>query len=196
MQLRHHALRQFPHFAGALDGCLGEKAFRLGAIESRVHALDVVERLRNPQPARQHGDIGDKTDIPHELIAFFPGIAPQYLQLSLIRGEPEDGVQRRVRAGAFGTDESDNAALFDAQVDTVQRDSRSEGLAEAACFYACHSVSVPPSWCRASAGRSLRHPAVLRPGGPAAEWSPESGAIRLEETSGVRPAEADCARRH
>src|SRR5437660_11315449 len=153
MQLSHHALRQFPHFAGDLDGRLREKAFRLGAIESRVLALDVVERLRNPQPARQHGDIGDKTDIPHELIAFSPGIAPQYLQLSVIGGEPENGVQRRSLAGAVGTDEADNASLFDAQVDTVQRDSRPKGFAEAACFYPCHSVSATPRRSPAPAGR-------------------------------------------
>src|SRR4029077_2506519 len=186
MQMRHHALRQFPHFAGALDGRLREKAFCLGAIESRVNALDVVERLRNPQPARQHGDIGDKTDIPHELIAFFPGISSQYLQLSLIGSEPENGVQRRSLAGAVGTDESDNASLFDAQVDTVQRDSRPKGFAEAACFYGCHSVSAPPSWCRASAGRLRNHPAVLRLSARAAGWLHRPRAIVRRGTSAAR----------
>ena len=39
---------------------LREKTFRLGAIESRMHAGDVVEHLRNPHPARQHGDVGDE----------------------------------------------------------------------------------------------------------------------------------------
>src|SRR5712664_2695155 len=37
MQLDYHALRQFPDPAGVPDGGLGEKTFRLGTIESRMH---------------------------------------------------------------------------------------------------------------------------------------------------------------
>ena len=62
---------------------LRQKAFRLRAIESRMHAGDVIEHLRNPHPARQHGDIGDEADIAHELIALGPGIASEHLQFSL-----------------------------------------------------------------------------------------------------------------
>src|SRR6185437_9960960 len=43
MQLRHHALRQFPDLAGAPDGGFRKKAFGLGAVESRVHAGEVIE---------------------------------------------------------------------------------------------------------------------------------------------------------
>ncbi len=68
----------------ALDVGLRQKTFRLGAIESRMHAGDVVEHLRNPHPARQHRDIGNETDIAHELVALGPGIAPEHLQFSLI----------------------------------------------------------------------------------------------------------------
>ena len=50
----------------AFDGGLRQKTFRLRAIESRMDAGDVVEHLRNPDPARQHGDIGDEGDIAHE----------------------------------------------------------------------------------------------------------------------------------
>ena len=127
-----------------LDGGLREKAFRLGAIESRMHAGNVVERLRNPHPARQHGDIGDEADIAHELIALGPGIASEHLQLSLIGGEAENRVERGGLAGAVGADESEDAALFDPQIDAVQRDGCAEGLAQAACFYACHGFSAPP----------------------------------------------------
>ena len=118
----HHALRQFPNLAGAVDGGLRQKAFRLRAIESRMHAGDVIERLRNLDPARQHGDIGDEADIAHELIALGPGIASEHLQLSLVRGEAENRVERGGLAGAVGTDESEDAALFHAQIDAVQRD--------------------------------------------------------------------------
>ncbi len=134
MQLGHHALRQFPDFAGALDSGLREKTFRLRAIEARMHARDVIERLRNPHPARQHGDIGDEADIAHELIALGPGVASEHLQLALIRGEAENRVERGGLACAVGADESEDVALFDSQIDAVQRDGRAESLAQAACF--------------------------------------------------------------
>ena len=138
VQLGHHALRQFPDLAGALDGGLREKAFRLGAIESRMHAGDVVERLRNPHPARQHGDIGDEADIAHELIALASRGRVRAPSALPDRGEAENRVERGALAGAVGTDESEDAALFDTQIDAVQRDGCAEGLAQAACFYACH----------------------------------------------------------
>ena len=122
---------------------LREKAFRLRAIEARMHAGDVVERLRDPHPARQHGDVGDEADVAHELIALGPGIASEHLQLALIGGEAENRVERGGLAGAVGTDEAEDAALFDAQIDAVQRDGRAEGLAQAACFDACHGFSAP-----------------------------------------------------
>ena len=40
---------------------LRQKTFRLRAIESRMHAGDVIEQLRNPDPARQHRDIGNES---------------------------------------------------------------------------------------------------------------------------------------
>ena len=139
---------------------LGKKAFRLGAIESRMHAGDVVERLRNPHPARQHGDIGDEADIAHELIALGPGVASEHLQFSLIWSEAENRVERGGLAGAVGTDESEDAALFDAQIDAVQRDGCAEGLAQAACFYACHGFSAPPRGHSTRRSSTVRHPAT------------------------------------
>ena len=46
-------------------------------------------------------------------------------------------------AGAVGTDQAENAALVDAQVDAVQRDGRAVDLAQAACFDAGHDFSAP-----------------------------------------------------
>ena len=138
MQLGHHALRQFPDLAGAPDGCLRQKTFRLRAIESRMHAGHVVERLRNLDPARQHRDIGNEADIAHQLIALGPGVASEHSQFSLIWGEAENRVERGGLAGAVRADESEDAALFDTQIHAVQRDGCAEGLAETACFYDCH----------------------------------------------------------
>src|SRR5713101_8553417 len=164
-----------------------------------MHAGDVVERLRNSYPARQHGDIGNEADIAHELIALGPGVAAENLQFPPIRGEAENRVERGGLACAVRTDESEDAALFDAQIDAVERDGCAEGLAETACFYACHGFSAPPlrfSTVRhpATTGGLRPHPAVLPPSVRAAEWLHRPWAILPQETSGVRPAAADCAR--
>src|ERR1700682_3802909 len=111
-----------------------------------MHAGDVVERLGNPDPARQHGDISDEGDIAHEQIAFSPGIASEDLQFSLIGSEAENRVERGGLACAVRADDSEDASLFDAQVDAVQRDGCAEGFAEAACFYGCHSFIAPLLW--------------------------------------------------
>src|SRR5260370_35795813 len=87
-----------------------QKVFRLGAIESRMHALDVIEGLRNPHPARQDGDIGDEADIAHEAIALGPGVAPEHSQFSLIGLEAETRVEREGLAGAVGTEDPEDAA--------------------------------------------------------------------------------------
>ena len=129
----------------ALDGGPREKALRLRPIEARMHSRDVVERLGNPHPAGQHGDVGDEGDVAHELVAIGPGLPSEHLQVSLIGGEAEDRVERGGLAGAVGPDETEDAALLDAQIDPVQRNGGLVGLAEAACFYAGHGLNVPPA---------------------------------------------------
>src|SRR6266550_8084028 len=104
MQLRDHALRQFPDLAGAPDSGLRKKALRLRAVESRMHTCEVVESLPNPHPAREHGDIGNEARIAHKLIALSPRVASEHLQFSLIRGESENRVERGSLACAVGTD--------------------------------------------------------------------------------------------
>ena len=171
MELGHHALRQLSDLARALDFRLRQKTFRLRAIESRMHPGDVVERLRNTHPAWQHRDIGNETDIAHELIALGPGVASEHLQFSLIGGEAENRIERGGLACAVGTDESENAAFFDPQIDAVQRDRCAVGLAETACFYTCHGFSAPSSQCSTTTG-VLRQLSAARPAsGPTAEWS-------------------------
>src|SRR5437899_2685273 len=99
-----------------------------------MHSLEVLKCLRNLQPSRQHSNIRDEADITHELIALRPRIATQHSQLPLIRRQSKDRVERGGLAGAVRTDESEDSALFNAQIDSVQRDGRTEGLAQAACF--------------------------------------------------------------
>src|SRR5882724_10509585 len=138
-----------------------------------------------------------------ELLAI-QDIAAERPQFSLIWGEAEDCVERGGLARAVGTDEPENAALFNTQINAVQRDGCAEGLTEAAGFYAGHGVSFPPwgnlTW-RFSTGRcpkmtgglrrSVAHPAS----GRGAEWWRGPEAILRQGTSAVRPAAKDCARR-
>src|ERR1700733_2228067 len=138
MQLRHHALRQFPDLAGTLDVGLRQKSLRLRAIESRMHTGDVVQQVRNSRPARQDGDVSNETDIAHELIALPPGLASEHPQFSLIWRKTKNRVERGGLARAVGADESEDAAFSYAEIDTVQRDGGTEGLTEAPRFDHCH----------------------------------------------------------
>src|SRR5258706_4892489 len=144
MQLRHHALRQVSDFLAGADVGFGKKAFCLRTIESWMHASHIFDHLRDLDPARQYGDIGDEADIAHELIARGPRIPSQYLQLSRVGDKAEDGVERGSLAGAVGTDEPEDAALFYTEMDAIQRDGSTETLAEAASLYACHGFSASP----------------------------------------------------
>src|SRR4029077_11468535 len=110
-----------------------------------MNAGDIIKRLRDAQPARQHGDICNKAHIAHELITLGPGIAAKHSQLSLIWSKAKNRVECGGLACTVGANEPKNAALFNAQIDALQRDGCAEGLAEAACFYACHNF-IPPSW--------------------------------------------------
>ena len=129
----------------ALNIGFREEPFGFRAIEARMYAGEIVECLRNPHPARQDGDIGDKADVAHQALALRPWIAPQHSQLALIRREAEDRIERGGLPCPVGTDKSENAPLLDPQVDAVKGYRCAERFAEAACFYACHGFSVPPS---------------------------------------------------
>ena len=76
---------------------------------------------------------------PHELFARIPRIAPEHGQLSVVRSEPKNRIERGGLARAIGTDQSEDAALFHAKIDIVQRDGCAENFAETACFYRCHN---------------------------------------------------------
>src|SRR6202012_2771743 len=130
----------------------------------------IIERLRYPHPARQYGDVGNKGDIAHELIALGPGVASEYAQRSLIWGEAEDGVQRGGLACAVGADEPEDATLLDMQVDAIECNGCAKGLAQAVCFYASHGFSVPPWRVSRTSGGSARPPAVRSTTGRAAAW--------------------------
>src|SRR5260370_8857939 len=152
MQLGHHALGQFPDLAGSADVRFRKNTFRVGPIESRMHAGDVIKRLRNTDPSRQHSDVGYEADIAHQLIALGPRVAAEHPQLSMIRSEADYGVERGGLACAVGADDSQDAALFDTQINVVQRNGGAEGLAAATCFYHCHGFSVPPLRLSTSSG--------------------------------------------
>ena len=72
----------------------------------------IIEHLRDPHPAREHGDIGNETDIAHQLVALDPGIASEHPELSLIRRQTQNGVERGAFAGAVRPDQPENAAFI------------------------------------------------------------------------------------
>src|SRR4029077_7002730 len=123
-----------PDPARELNRGFCQEAFRFGAIETRMDAGYVIERLRNPHPARQNSDIGDEADVAHKWVALGPGVAAKNSQLTLILGEAENRVERRALAGAVGADNSQDAAFLDMQVGPGERNGCAEGLAQAAGF--------------------------------------------------------------
>ncbi len=99
---------------------LARKALGFGAVEARVHAFDVIEGLGDAHPAGKDGDVGDEADIAHEVFALLPRVAAEDAQRALEGGEAEDGVERGCLARAVGTDEAEDAAFFDAEIDSVE----------------------------------------------------------------------------
>src|SRR6266404_4309487 len=104
-----------------------------------MNACDVIEQIRNAHPARQHGDVGDERDVAHELLARAPRVASEHFQFALVWSQTKDRIERRRFAGAVWTDEPEDAALFDSQVNAIERHGSAERFAKTACFYASHN---------------------------------------------------------
>src|SRR5947208_4654750 len=115
-----------------------------------MHAGYVVEQLRNPDPTRQHGDIGNKGDIAHQFFARVPRVATEHGQLSVIGSESKNRIERGRFAGAIRTDESQDATLFDPKIDIVKRYGCAENFAEPAFFYSRHNAICTVPWNCAS----------------------------------------------
>ncbi len=113
MELGDHALGQLAHLARLLDLGPGQQRFGARAVEFGMHALDIVDGVAHPHPARQHRHVGDEADIAHQRVARGPGIEPEDAELALIRNETEDGVEQRALAGAVGADEAQDLAFVD-----------------------------------------------------------------------------------
>src|SRR5581483_11604026 len=192
-----HALRQVLDFAIQPDAGLCKKPFGFCAVESRMHAGDEIECLRNLYPAWKNGNISNEAHIAHEQIAFFPGIASEDPQFPFVGNQPEDGVERRRLACTVGPNEAEDATLFDQQINAVDRDRRPERLAQAVCFNACHSISAPllcQNSVRISKSRVLCRSAILSRPIQAAESSPGPVATLRREIAGARLSAEDCAR--
>src|SRR3954468_20269372 len=143
MQLRDHAFRQVLDLAIVANGGFGEKTFSLCPIKPWMHAGNVVERLRDANPAWEHGNIGDEADVTHQLVAFGPRVASQYTQFSLVGREAKNCVESSGFARAIRANDAENAAVFYLQIDAVKRDGFSKRFTETASFYAGHSFSAP-----------------------------------------------------
>src|SRR5262249_36635616 len=114
VKLGHHAFGKFAHFTPNLDGGFGQKSLRFRAVKSRMYGGHILEQLQNAYPPRQHSDIGDEADVPHEFLTLPPGIASENIQRSLVWREPDNRVQSGGLACTVWTDQTQNAAFVDA----------------------------------------------------------------------------------
>ncbi len=126
-----------------LDIGPGQEAFGLGAVEVRVYAFDVFQRLADLQPARQHRHIGDEGDLLHQRLALAARVEAQDREFALEVGQTEQGLQGGGLTGAVGTDETDDAAGFDGEIDAVQDFRAGVTLGQAACGDECGHDGSP-----------------------------------------------------
>src|SRR5437764_4963675 len=141
-----------------------------------MDAGNIIQHLGDSHPPWHHGDVGDEANVLHQPVALVPRIATEDPQFSFIGSETENGVERGGLTGAIGTDETEDSALVDPQVDPVQRDCRVESFAETACFYGCHGISAPSFRC-SGMERGWRQRPVPSGSDQAARWWQRPWAI-------------------
>src|SRR6516162_6584422 len=98
----------------------------------------VIDRIRNPNPARQYSYVSDEGNIRHQALAFAPWIAAEHPKLSLIGDQSKNRVQGSGLASPIGPNQAEDAPLIHPQIDAVERDRRAEHLAEIPCFDTRH----------------------------------------------------------
>ena len=79
-----------------------------------MHTGHILEQLRYAYPPREHGDIGDEADVPHEFLTLPPGIASENIERSLVWREADNRVQSSRFACTVWTDQTQDAAFLDA----------------------------------------------------------------------------------
>src|SRR5947209_9122320 len=107
-----------------------------------MHASDIVDCLADANPAWKYGNIGNETDIAHQLVALIPRVAPEHFELSLVSCKAENRVQRCSLAGAIWANQTENTAFFHTQVHAVKRNGIAKRLTQPTSFYACHSSAL------------------------------------------------------
>src|SRR5262249_13148803 len=119
MQLGHHAFGELAHAAAHLDIGLSQEVRRARPIEPGMYATDEVERLADAQPARQHRNVRNETDVLHELIPLGTRIASEDAQLSVELRQAQDGLEKSRLARAIGANQSHYATRLDGKADRV-----------------------------------------------------------------------------
>src|SRR5262249_1990331 len=148
-------------------------------VESRVNAFHVTDRLRYPDPAGEHGDVGDERDLAKEQAPLFPGIAAEHPKLPLVGSQAKDRVQRGRLSGAVGPDQSEDAPFFHPQVPAVERDGLAIDLAQPARLQDRHRS---PAFLRFLAAREDRARSA-----PGAGSSRAPSATAPPKTAGALP---------
>ncbi len=145
MQLRHHSLRKLTHAALEADVGLAQEALGPRAIEARMHGGDEIQCLRDTQPPRQYGDIGDEAYVAHQLVALGARVAAQYLKMALECRESQHSLQCRGLAGTVRSDEAHDTSGAHCEVHAVERAPGTVCLCQATSFNHCCHFWLPSS---------------------------------------------------
>src|SRR5690554_1423497 len=87
----------------------------------RMELLGQLDDLPHPCPARQHGYVGDEADILHEPVAVTVRPFAEHFKFTAEAGQTQNGFQRGGFSGPVGTDQADDAARWNIQVNAVNR---------------------------------------------------------------------------
>jgi hypothetical protein len=87
-----------------------------------VNALGDVEQLPDANPPGQDRHVRDETHVLHQRGALAGGILAEHGQLAVVGCQAEDCLERRGLAGAVGSDQTDDTAGRNFEVDVVDGD--------------------------------------------------------------------------
>src|SRR6056297_760857 len=145
MELDNHSLGQALDLGIHLDLGVLQIEHALLSRKSRVQLFGQLNNVFDPRPSRQHGDIGNEADILHQAIAGAGRIETQNFEIAIIAAEPENRLESRGLAGSVRSDQADDTARGNVEIDAVQGSGLAKAPAEVSCSDGCiHDRSIVP----------------------------------------------------
>ena len=128
VQLRDHALGKFTNFRLHVNVGLTEQLLGPRPRKTRVDVLEEIQQLGHADPARQYRDVGDETDVLHELLALAKRVQAENGERALAIRKPQHCFEQRGLAGAIRADETHDPTLFDIETDVIYGTNGSKAL--------------------------------------------------------------------